>query len=111
MKNNYFGHNLKFLRKSFNLSQQQMARIVGKTFTAVSRWEAGLREPSNKVVQTYAEHFGLTPADLMYRPIDEQVKIDERSDIFKLLTLVNQMDENQFARLLAFREGLCRSTK
>lgn len=37
MKNNYFGHNLKFLRKSFNLSQQQMARIVGKTFTAVSR--------------------------------------------------------------------------
>ena len=44
MKNNYFGHNLKVLRKSFNLSQQQLARIVGKTFTAVSRWEAGLRD-------------------------------------------------------------------
>ena len=106
MKNNYFGYNLKFLRKSFQLSQQQMADIVGKTFTAVSRWETGLREPSNKVVQTYREHFGVTPADLMYRPLDQQIRSAGGSDLARLFHYVNEMNEQQFARLLAYAEGL-----
>lgn len=103
---NYFGYNLKFLRKSFNLSQQAMAEIVGKTFTAVSRWEAGLREPSDKVVQKYAEHFGVSPAELMYRPLDEPVKHEEQSDLFRLLSLVEKMNDKRFACLLAYAEGL-----
>lgn len=108
---NEFGYNLKYLRKCFNLSQEEAARIVGKTYAAVSRWESGIHEPSDEVVKKYRDHFGFSPADLMYRKLDERLPYNEQSDIFKLLTLVEQMDENQFARLLAFREGLCRSTK
>lgn len=103
---NYFGYNLKFLRKSFNLSQQQLAEIVGKTFTAVSRWEAGLREPSDKVVQKYREHFGVSPAELMYRPLDERIPAEEQGDLWRLLSLVEKMDQAQFDRLLAYAEGL-----
>lgn len=43
---NYLSHNLLFLRKSFNLSQEQLGNIVGKTHSAVSRWEKDEREPS-----------------------------------------------------------------
>lgn len=108
---NYFGYNLKVLRKSFKLSQEELARIVGKSYSSISRWEAGIHEPTKEDVKKICDHFGLYPSDLMYRKLDDHTPTDETSDLFRLLYYVEKMDENQFARLLAFREGLCRSTK
>lgn len=51
MKNNYFGYNLKYLRKCYHYSQHKMGEIIGKTYSAISRWESGEREPSNEDVR------------------------------------------------------------
>lgn len=104
--NNYFGYNLRYLRKCYNLTQEQLAKISGKSYRAVSRWESGIHEPSDAVVQKFADHFGLAPADLMYKPLDAAIDPDEQSDLFRLLSLVEKMDDKQFACLLAYAEGL-----
>lgn len=104
--NNYFGYNLKYLRKCYNLTQEQLAKISGKSYRAVSRWESGIHEPSDAVVQKFADHFGVSPAELMYKPLDERIPAEEQGDLWRLLSLVEKMDEQQFARLLAYAEGL-----
>lgn len=104
--NNYFGYNLKYLRKRFNLTQPDVAEIVKRTAASVSRWESEEIEPSDRIVKKLADHFGLTPAELMYTKLDERLPTSEKSDLFQLLELAEKMDEKQFARLLAYREGL-----
>ncbi len=111
MNDNNFGYNLKYLRKCFSLNQEELAKISGKSYASVSRWESGINIPPLDVVNKIRNHFGLYPSDLLYRKLDDHTPTDETSDLFRLLYFVEQMDENQFARLLAFREGLCRSTK
>ena len=103
---NYFSHNIKLLRKWYKLTLKDFEKIVKKSYRTVSRWEDGRYEPADKDIQLICEHFGLTPADLMYRKLDEEVPYDEKSDIFKLISLCEKMDENQFARLLAYAEGM-----
>ena len=102
MKNNYFGYNIKLLRKLYNMSQEQMAKIVGKTYSAVSLWERELREPSNADVQAFCEYFGLEPADLMYRPLDQQVVSTPAEKEEELILLARLMNEEQYARLLNY---------
>lgn len=101
MKNNYFGHNLKYLRKCYRLSQQQAGEIVGKTYSAVSLWERELREPSNDDVQGYCAYFGLEPADLVYRKLDEQTPSVLSSDERELLALSRMMSSEQVKALIS----------
>ena len=103
---NYFSHNLKLLRKWYKLTLKDFEKIVKKSYRTVSRWEAGYFEPADEDIHVICEHFGLTPADLMYRKLDEEVPYDEKSDIFKLISLCEKMNDKQFACLLAYAEGL-----
>lgn len=102
MKNNCFAYNLKYLRKVYKLSQDQMGRIVGKTYSAVSLWERELREPSDADIHGFCEHFGLRPSDLMYRKLDEQVKATPSEREEELVLLTRLMDEEQFNRVFEF---------
>lgn len=103
---NNFGYNLRYLRKAYKLNQEEMGRIVGKTYAAVSHWELGEREPSEAILRKYRDYFGVDPADLMFRRLDEQSTVEVTSDVRKLFKLIDKMDEQQFARLLAYAEGL-----
>jgi DNA-binding transcriptional regulator YiaG len=43
------------LRKAAGLAQDDIARSVGVTRSAVSRWEAGCREPRGRTLVAYVE--------------------------------------------------------
>jgi transcriptional regulator with XRE-family HTH domain len=43
---NYLRHNLKFLRKTFQVRQVDIGDCVSKQPAAISNWEAGLSEPN-----------------------------------------------------------------
>jgi transcriptional regulator with XRE-family HTH domain len=43
---NYFKTNLKYLRKTLNLKQEEIGSHLNKWRTAISNWEAGLGEPN-----------------------------------------------------------------
>lgn len=52
--------NIKLLRVEKGLSQEQLAKEVHVTQTAVSQWELGRTAPDKDVANTLADFFGVT---------------------------------------------------
>lgn len=48
------------LRKELNLTQEELAKKIGYTRTAISAWEIGRNEPSNTDTIKLAEYFGVS---------------------------------------------------
>lgn len=44
----------KAIRNRLDLSQEQMARVLGVSFASVNRWEAGHSSPTKSVIDLYA---------------------------------------------------------
>lgn len=61
----YIGENLKKQRKLRELTQEQLADILGVSFQAVSKWERGEVYPDIELLPTIAEYFGITTDELM----------------------------------------------
>ncbi|MDE7288255.1 MAG: helix-turn-helix domain-containing protein [Oscillospiraceae bacterium] len=61
----YIGENLKKQRKLRELTQEQLADILGVSFQAVSKWERGEGYPDIELLPTIAEYFGITTDELM----------------------------------------------
>lgn len=61
----YIGENLKKQRKLKELTQEQLADILGVSFQAVSKWERGEAYPDIEMLPTIAEYFGITTDELM----------------------------------------------
>ena len=48
------------LRKELNLTQEELAKKIGYTRTAISAWEIGRNEPSNADTIKLANYFGVS---------------------------------------------------
>jgi transcriptional regulator with XRE-family HTH domain len=46
-------HRLIMIRKRLGLSQEQMARLLGVSFTSVNRWEGGHSSPAGPTLDLY----------------------------------------------------------
>lgn len=56
-----FSNNLRYLRKKYNMSQEDLADKLGyKSFTTIQKWESGVSEPSVSMVKKIADIFGVT---------------------------------------------------
>lgn len=56
-----FSNNLRYLRKKYNMSQEELADKLGyKSFTTIQKWESGVSEPSVSMVKKIADIFGVT---------------------------------------------------
>ena len=51
---------LRGLRKSHNMTQTQLAEVLGVTRTTVSNWEKGVREADVSVWCRYSVYFGVS---------------------------------------------------
>lgn len=56
----------KAARDRRDLTQADIAKAIGSSGPSVSRWEAGLGVPSDRMVEALARYFGVTPAWLRY---------------------------------------------
>ena len=57
---NKFSERLKELRKEANLSQDELAKAVGLTHTAIGLWEQNKRTPNLDAVIKLAEYFSVS---------------------------------------------------
>ena len=57
---------LKAAREQRDIDQRDVARAVGVSFGAVSRWESGETVPKDDAIAKLAKYFGVTPAWLRY---------------------------------------------
>ena len=66
MKQILFAQNLKMLRKSQKLSQQQIAEKTGIARSMISDYENGKKEPTLSALDKLAKYFNLTLEELVY---------------------------------------------
>ena len=57
-------HPLKAYRDRHDLSQGDLADMLGVSRVAVTRWESGARQPDRDLLAKIAEKTGIHPADL-----------------------------------------------
>lgn len=60
-----FAERLKELRNEKGLTQNQLAKELGLTHTAICRWESGLRMPTAQAIVIIAKYFGVS-ADYLW---------------------------------------------
>ena len=72
------GNRIRELRKANNMTQEQLAEIIGISFQAVSKWENNIALPDISLVPTLARIFGVTTDEIFAYNLTEM-----REDIEK----------------------------
>ncbi len=74
----HIGTQIKNLRKSKNMTQEQLAELLGISFQAVSKWENNITLPDITLVPTLAKIFGVSTDTLFAYNLQEiQEEIDK----------------------------------
>ena len=77
------GEKLKLYREKHNMTQKEVAEILGVEPGTISKYELGMIEPNIESIKKLAEIFNVT--------IDELLKDEEKFDITKVNVLVDYM--------------------
>jgi len=75
MNNNYIGENIKIYRERQNLTQQQLADKIGKTWEMISRYERGVSSPLNQL-ESLARALNTNPSDLLNDITDGNIRMN-----------------------------------
>ena len=68
-----FSNNIRFLRKQRNLTQEELAEMVGyKSFTTIQKWETGDSEPNMGVFRRLADIFHLSISELVETDLESK---------------------------------------
>lgn len=84
-----FGENLKQIRSDKNLSQGQLAEIIGMHSTHISRYERNLASPTIEVVKKIAEALNVSADNLIYG--NSQQKANNQLGDSELLSLFSKV--------------------
>ncbi|MBD5139199.1 MAG: helix-turn-helix transcriptional regulator [Ruminococcus sp.] len=82
----YIGENLKKQRKLRELTQEQLADILGVSFQSVSKWERGEGYPDIEMLPTIANCFGIT--------VDELIGMNEVRDAADVKNILDKEKDN-----------------
>ncbi len=101
---NYFNTNLKHLRVTNGLRQEELGKRLKKDYSTIGKWENGTRSPIMEDVIKVAEIFNVDLKDLLLKDlrlnIDEKgkdnIKNENNDDKYKkILKDKGLMDENE----------------
>ena len=71
------GEKIKALRKEKNISQESLAKVLGVTFQAVSKWETNATAPDISLIPSIASFFGVSIDELFdYNVFENEQKIE-----------------------------------
>jgi len=80
-----FNENLKMFMSRHNLTNTKLAKMLGVSEVAVSRWVSGQRNPRKVMIDKMCEIFNCTHNDLM----SERQDLDAYTEVLKLLEGLN----------------------
>ncbi len=67
MNNKIFSERLKLLREERNISQEELAELIGVSNAAISKWENGLMDISGNNILVLCDFFGVSADYLLGR--------------------------------------------
>ena len=68
-----FANNIRFLTRQRNISQEELAEMVGyKSFTTIQKWETGDSEPNMGVLRQLADIFHLSISELVETDLENK---------------------------------------
>ena len=78
------GENLKRLRRARDMTQEDLAALLGVSYQSVSRWENGACYPDLELLPTIADFFGLSVDQLLgVNAAQEQQRVQKSRDRFQ----------------------------
>lgn len=104
---NYISQNLKYLRIKNKLKQEDIAKIVNKTRTLISLWEANEREITIGDIITLANYFKVPLEDLVGKDLriehpNEEIKEVEFGDMKVTLSKDGNITNDDLDEAMAF---------
>lgn len=88
------GENIKFLRKSKDITQEQLAEMLNVSCQSISRWELGVCYPDMELLPMLAEIFEITVDKLLgVDSIAEKKKVDGYINRFQIAISQGKIDE------------------
>lgn len=69
------GKKIRRYRSELGLTQAELAKKLGLTYSSVSQWESGRATPRTPVLKQIADLFGTTVSDLMGEPADGEAPV------------------------------------
>ena len=103
---NKFGDNLKKLRVHNNMTQEQLAKYLGLTKTAISCYESGKRTPNHEIEEEIARFFNISLDSLRGRkPIDHPLQ-SLAPEIQATVYFMQRLSENDRFAVLRYVEYL-----
>ena len=83
MKNN-FPRNLKFLRNRENMTQDELAKKMGKDYSTIGKWELGQRNPMMADILKLSDIFNISVQDLVEKNLitEDDDTYDETNILF-----------------------------
>ena len=98
------GNTIKYLRKEKDITQDELADILGVSYKSVSRWETGTCYPDMELLPVISDFFGVT--------IDKLLGVDENIEREKELRSTNSGLMNRPSALVQTKSnGICPSGK
>lgn len=89
-----FGDNLKSLRVTNNISQAELAELIGIHSTHISRYERDLTQPTLEVIKKMAEALKVSVDTLIYGTKDEKAKSNLKDqELLTMFTKVQTFDK------------------
>lgn len=80
---NDLGNRLRELRVSKKMTMEEAGKAVGVSKVAVSRWEAGQRQPKPEYIKAYADFFDVPQEWIKYGYPDEYIKEIAKKELLK----------------------------
>jgi len=70
-----FHKKIKQLREYYGLNQEQLGKIIGVSYSTISNYEQGVRQPDQEKLIKLADYFGVT-IDYLLRDTSNTITID-----------------------------------
>lgn len=85
MEKNFLSTNIKFLRISRNIKQDELAELVGKNRSLISQWESGSKEITVRDIIKLSNFFNVSMQDLVGKDLrlkQDQTSVEKKLDEF-----------------------------
>lgn len=104
-----FGKKLREAREAKNLSQQDLAKLLGSVHTVIGRYERDEMKPSIDVVKRLAEELGTTVGYLLGESDDKEFLKDPA--MLKRLNDISKFPENDKSCILYALDAMINNVK